>query len=365
MRNYSVDYAGGIEDGLTNDTNVTQNIDVLYAYPLEFVILLCIVFTIEIVAGLAMNLYNIYHWYNRIVRRFSFENMSGHNFVINLKFLDVFICSVIIPFALIIQVVQPQYNLVPCLLKEGLIILASGSTFFGVLLVSVDRYAAVVTPLEHVITPFRKNVCRIGLVVYGVAGSVLPLLCFTVGSYKTGFFEINKYKSCRHVVWNFKPYFLYDLYYIASFVISMITTILCYRAVLKVVRQRLVLRIARMTTQCEDDDINLNKFKLQEIKAHRVAFAVVASFLICWGPHVVITIIQMIIPKSTEIDMIQAVGLALAFLSPIAHSLIYSYEARNNESDITIYGTIMNMRKQLFVESTVQDQLCTTEVTQV
>lgn len=265
--------------------------------------------------------------------------MSGNNFVINLKFLNVFICLVIIPFALIVQVVQPQYNLVPCLLKEGLIILASGSTFFGVLLVSVDRYAAVVTPLKHVITPLRKHVCRIGLVVYGVAGTVLPLLCFTMGSYKTGFFEINKYKSCRHVVWNFKPYFLYDLYYIASFVISMITTILCYRAVLKVVRTRLVLRIARMTTLCED--VDLNKFKLQEIKAHRVAFAVVASFLICWGPHVVITIIQMIIPKSTEIDMIQAVGLALAFLSPIAHSFIYSYEARNKRSDISIHGIIV------------------------
>lgn len=67
MSNYSKDYIDGKEDDLMNDTDVTQNIDILYAYPLEFVIALCIVFIIEMVAGLAMNLYNIYRWYNRIV----------------------------------------------------------------------------------------------------------------------------------------------------------------------------------------------------------------------------------------------------------------------------------------------------------
>lgn len=280
----------------------------------------------------------------KVKKRFGFKNLSGNNFIINVKFLDVFICSVVIPFALTVQVIQPQNNLVPCLLKEGLIILASASSSFGVLLVSVDRYAAVVMPLKPIMTPFRKTVCRISLVLYGILGAALPLLCFTMGAYKFGVIESSKFKSCRHVVWNFKPFYLYDLYYIASFVVAMTTTVFCYRAVLRVVRERLVFRISRMASTSEDTDFT--SFKKQEIKAHRVAFAVVLSFLICWGPHAVITVVQLVIPKSVEIDMIQACGLALAFLSPIAHSMIYSYEARDTQkTNITIHGIIMGIKK--------------------
>jgi hypothetical protein len=80
------------------------------------------------------------------------------------------------------------------------------------------------------------------------------------------------------------------------------------------------------TSSSAGENSTIEKFKKQELKATRVAFLVVVSFLVCWVPHMVLTVVQYACPEILIIDMVQAVCLAIAFLAPIIHPVIYTYE---------------------------------------
>lgn len=214
---------------------------------------------------------------------------------------------------------------------------ASSGSSFCVLLISVDRYIAVVLPTKHLLTPFRIKVCRFCAAVVALIGLALPSMSLLMGFYESAKIESLDILPCRYVVWVFKPYYLYEIYYIISFLIAVITTFLCYRSVLKVVRRRLLLRAASTSTSASasENNQNIDKFRKPEFKATRVAFAVVVSFLVCWGPHVVITIVQFTLPDNLIIDMIQSVCLGIAFLTPVIHPVIYTYETSDSRNTFT------------------------------
>lgn len=298
-------------------------------YPAEFVALVCFLLAGEIIIGLSLNLYIMIRWYNDSARKITKNKRNGNNFIITLKFIDLFICATVIPFAFAVLIVNSENNLVVCFIKEGLVMFASSGSSFCVLLISVDRYIAVVWPTKHLLTPCRILTCRLIAVIFAVFGLVLPSLSLLMGFYYDAKVESLDVLPCRHVLWLFKPYYLYEIYYILSFLIAAITTFLCYHSVIKVVRRRILVRtttVGSTSTSGTDNRSNVERFRKQEFKATRVAFAVVVSFLVCWGPHVTITVVQFTLVDSLIVDMVQSVCLVIAFLTPIIHPLIYTYE---------------------------------------
>lgn len=306
------------------------------AYPSEFVVIICCVFVGQTVAGLLLNTYVMYKWYRDRQKTGKKAIKGGQNFITSLKIIDLIICAVVIPFAFAVLITNNETNTSICFIKEGLVMFASSGSCFGVLLISVDRYIAVTMPTKNTLTPLRIRICKCSVVVIAVVGLLLPSLCLAMGNYREGAILSKPILPCRHVVWVFQPYYLYDIYYIAWFAVAVITVSLCYRSVLQVVRRRIVMRTTTVGSSSQSTvTINLERFRKQEFKATRVAFAVVLTFLICWGPHVVVTVVQFTNPSSVIIDMVQSVCLAIAFMTTIIHPLIYSHENNDTASQST------------------------------
>ncbi|XP_045198878.2 melanopsin-like [Mercenaria mercenaria] len=310
----------------------------MVGYPAEFVALVCFLLAGELIIGLTLNLYIMIRWYNDKTRKAK-NRKNGNNFIITLKFMDLFICVTAIPFAFAALIVNSDHNLVVCFIKEGFVMFASSGSSFCVLLISVDRYIAIVWPTKNLLTHKRILTCRVIAVLFALIGLVLPSLSLLMGMFYTARSQSSSLLPCRHVVWIFEPNYLYEIYYIFSFLIAVIITFLCYHSVLKVVRRRLLLRATTVThasASTQRANSYVDRFRRQEYKATRVAFAVVVSFLVCWGPHVIITVIQFTLVESLVIDMIQSVCLVIAFLTPIIHPVIYSYETNDRKDTFTM-----------------------------
>lgn len=320
-------------------------------YPLSYVIVISVVFGIETFLGLTLNLYTLVKWFKSRKNLQQRRNNNGCHFVITLKILDFVICATVIPLALFVQVIDKEDNLVPCLMKEGLVIMATSCSSVCVMLVSIDRYVAVVLPTRTIMTAFRVKICKVFICFTALTGSALPSLCFVTGSNDYGMKESVKHKSCRHIIWLFKPFYMYDLFNILPFAVAFITTGICYKSVLNVVKFRLRQRITRVRVNTVSpissahEAVSMNRFRAQEIKVQRVAFAATLSFLVCWGPHVAITIVQCILPRDALIDEIQSAVLSLAFLTPIIHPLLYKYETSKNRrrQNLTIHGILTDL----------------------
>ncbi|KAL4232766.1 hypothetical protein ACF0H5_007454 [Mactra antiquata] len=258
---------------------------------------------------------------------------SGNHFISTLKIFDLLICATVIPCAFAVLVVDSAHNLELCFIKEGLVMLASSGSSFSVLLIAVDRYFAVVAPTKFALTPTRVRRCRIAVVIISLVGLCLPSLSLLMGQYQAGLLESVKVLPCRNVIWLFQPCYLYEIYYIFSFLVAVITTLLCYNSVLKVVRRRLLLKVTTSSSNAQNiENATVERCRRQELKATRVAFAVIVSFLVCWGPHMVVTVVQFLLPENLMVDLVQTVCLVVAFIAPIIHPVIYSYETKENSS---------------------------------
>ena len=307
-------------------------------YPPEYIALVCFLLAGEVIIGLTLNLYIMIRWYGDNTRKAK-NRKNGNNFIVTLKFMDLFICGTAIPMAFVVLIVDSDHNLVVCFIKEGLVMFASSGSSFCVLLISVDRYIAIVWPTKNLLTQSRIQICRAFAVLFALVGLILPTLSLLMGLHSNAFSRSKQILPCRQVVWIFKPYYLYEVYYLISFIIAVITTFLCYHSVLKVVRRRMLLRtttVSSTSNAAQRDKVYAERFRRQEYKATRVAFAVVVSFLVCWGPHVVITVVQLTLVESVIVDMIQSVCLIIAFLAPIIHPVIYTYETNDKRTDFSM-----------------------------
>lgn len=323
-------------------------------YPEEFVIVVSLLFAGEIIVGTLLNLYVTVKWIKD--RHGRTKSKNGNNFIAALKVIDLIICVIVIPVSLATLIVDRRSNTVVCFLKEGFVVFASSGSCVGVLLISFDRYCAVVLPTRKVFTHERVRGCQICIVAVSIIGLILPSLCLLMGNFETGSALSKQALPCRHVIWVFQENYVYDVYYIVLFTVAVICVFLCYRSVLQVVRRRLTMRTLHMTSTSttSDKEARAFRFRRQEYKATRLAFAVVLTFLVCWGPHLILTIVQMTSPSSKVFDMIQTGCLVVAYLTPIIHPVIYSHETVDRSTTNLSKTSRFPLLKSLFSRRSVK-----------
>lgn len=309
----------------------------------------------EILIGTVLNVYVTIKWIKD--RRGRGKSKDGNNFIATLKIIDLVICVTVIPFSLAALVVARRDNTVVCFLKEGLVVFAGSGSCAGVLLISFDRYCAVVLPTKKVLTPKRVRLCRLCVVFVSILGLILPSFCLFMGHFYTGVKLSKEALHCREVIWVFQENYFYNVYYILLFVVTVFCVFLCYRSVLQVVRRRLAMHTTTLTmtsSVTSESDAKAYRFRRQEFRATRLAFAIVLTFLVCWGPHVIVIMIQMKFPTSVVLDMIQSVCLVIAYLTTIVHPVIYSHETMERSTPVIARSTSLPLLKSLFTRRSLR-----------
>ena len=242
------------------------------------------------------------------------------------QMLDLCVCVTAIPLCLAALVVHKEHNLTVCFIKEGLVMFNSTSSLVCIMLISLDRYTAVVRPTSQIFTPRRVRVCRVIVVLSATVGAILPSFSFLMGSYSQAKLDSVRILHCRYVVWLFQPHFFYEFYYIVLFIATVLIVFICYNSVLKTAKKRLVSRMTFLTVSDPGRVASETGKRRLESKATKMTLAIIVCFIVCWGPHVIVTFLQFGMPGCLEIDMLQTCCLFLAFMSPVIHPLIYSYE---------------------------------------
>lgn len=320
------------------------------SYPIAFVGMMCTLFGLQIFVGVICNLVILVFWYLERQKRSHARGPRGSNFVTLMKILYLWICFTVIPFCLITLVLKKEDNLLLCFIKEGAVMFSSTSSLVCIMLVSLDRYTAVVRPTAQIFTRRRVRVCRVIVVLSASIGFILPSLSFLMGSYSQAKLDSVKILHCRYVVWVFQPYYFYDFYYVILFIVTVFIVFICYNAVLKAAKKRLAPRMNLLQVSFPGKSSSDAGKRRLESKATRMTLAVIVCFIVCWGPHALVTLLQFGLPESLEIDMIQTCCLFLAFMSPVLHPFIYTYENKRH-AKTNVVGTSDNFHTGTFRKS--------------
>ena len=307
---------------------------------------MCFLFILETIIGAVCNLYVIA---KRFTSKKTKSNTAGRNFTTTLKFMDLIISVTAIPMTFVVLVLNKEPDKTVCFLKESFVMFASSGSSLCILFVSIDRYCAVVLPTKRVFTMRRALRCKIIVFAFASIGFVLPSLCLTGTNSSNETSDARTNEPCRYILWLQLPYFMYELFYIVSLMVSSVVVFLTYFSVLKVVRRRTEVRLNAASSST---DTGSERLRHQEMKATRVTYSVVVTFLICWGPHAIVTIIQMVRPDDLVVDLVQVVCLFIAFLTTIIHPVIYTQNDPTNSEKPDFTLNFMMSKKRVLPDRT-------------
>lgn len=66
----------------------------------------------------------------------------------------------------------------------------------------------------------------------------------------------------------------------------------------------------------------------QERRIRWLSLGIVCVFLLCWGPHVLLTVLEMVQQDSLQLEAAHLVTLMLAYLTVVIHPLIYAFSRK-------------------------------------
>ncbi|XP_029649288.1 G-protein coupled receptor 22-like [Octopus sinensis] len=329
-----------------------------------FIYTLSMALVIECIGGLVCNLIVLITYHK------SFKTQKTDNFlIINLNIVDILICVTAIPLTLVLlQSYQGQCCVLPCFFHQANITFVSTASAITLLTISIDRYEAVVTPLRKKI--IQSNMKKTLLAIWtsslfglcspfiGVDFSLLPpvteLHSSTLSSISPNSNSSNssshelhktfasskdvtestedvnwqwKLHTCQHFIYSAHFFPFHDVYFMLYFFLCMTGMIVCYYYIFRVAKQRLAVRLALIRATLAftgGSTAEESIWKLQDRRLTKMTLAIVSSFIICWGPHIIISCISIALHDITA-EMLRFIGLVIAFSTALLHPLLYTF----------------------------------------
>ncbi|KAK7476300.1 hypothetical protein BaRGS_00032493 [Batillaria attramentaria] len=66
----------------------------------------------------------------------------------------------------------------------------------------------------------------------------------------------------------------------------------------------------------------------QQRRVLRVSLGIASAFLFCWGPHMVLTLVEMVVPDDVVLQAVHVASLLLAYATVVIHPLIYAFSRK-------------------------------------
>lgn len=318
-----------------------------------FLLTLSIVLAIECIGGLTFNFIVLLTYHK------SFKLQKNENFlIINLNIVDILICITAIPLTLVLlQNHQGQWPSFACLFHQANITFISTASAITLLTISIDRYEAVVTPLKKKVIQLNTKKTLLAIWFVSVIGLCSPFIgvdytalsaaeamskglqrntsengavtgttdavvdatsnghCFSASS-------CHCFINTKHNIFPF-----HEVYFMFFFFLCMSGMIVCYYHIFRVAKQRLAVRLALIRATLAftgGSTAEESLWKLQDRRLTKMTLAIVSTFVICWGPHIIVSCVGLGLQTAT-VDMLRFVGLTVAFSSALLHPLLYTF----------------------------------------
>lgn len=327
-------------------------------YSTEFTAVIGSVLILENICGLLFNVIVLFVYHKSKWRKTS-KKQTNNVLISNLNVVDTVVCLTAVPLTFY-MVVRPQgQTSVTCLLHEATVAFASSACAINLLVITYDRYEAIIRPFSRKIN--EKNItCAIVFTwLVSIVGFFSPFAALALSkSYKK--YEGSIIRTFPCVVWvesavNTKIYF--EVYYCLLYVLANTVMVICYFRIFKTaVHSRMTVRLALVraslpglraaaagdleditdsNTHSRDPDHNVGNNLQPEHQPHteskkpneksvtRATMMIVSTFMVCWAPHTVTSLVIMVAGSSHGLDMVQFCCLTLAYLSCTLHPLLY------------------------------------------
>ena len=268
--------------------NYTKNNDTVdeHAFVLEYVYLANYFFVIEailivpILFGNSLILFSI--------ARFRRLRTRMNILVANLSVSDFLVGLIMIPYDISFVMVEDlRQNKWTCLLRETFQILFLGSSVLNLLLISVERYLAIMFPLAHVHRRSRKWLALLILAswFFAILVSILPLL--GVNTWRPGV-------PCDSAYTLPKEYTIVtNIVLISSLIVNFVLYVrVVHKALSQFNSQYDVYTISKCGGVRHVQNRKKNLLKTQ------IMIIVLGAFVVCWGPYCIATIVEAVIGES-------------------------------------------------------------------
>ena len=255
---------------------------------------------------------------------------TGHILITNLHLVDLFICLTALPTTIAIVSTGRRQSVLTCTLHESFLSFASAGSSAALLFTTFDRYDAVINPFNRKIKIRNLKVILASIWVLATIAVLMPFMVIIDiemnGIYFKGKSEI---MPCIFLINKSNAGFYFVLFYVVLYTVANIIMIVCYHKILKVARTRINVKSALVNATMMNslsDDPQQAMTKQKERKLTLICLAIVTVFMVCWGPHTVLSIILVANRQSSiHLEMIYLCSLALAYLTTCLHPLVYAF----------------------------------------
>ncbi|XP_033628593.1 G-protein coupled receptor 22-like [Asterias rubens] len=319
----------------TTDNMTALDGDVSYVYPVPYVVILSIVLVTEMIAGILSNTAVLFSYH---VNRKFIRSVSDV-FIINMNIVDIIICVVSIPATLVAVLSYPGIPLF-CFFHEATVSFAGVASAVNVVVISIDRYDKISHPLVR-----RFNMRNVRWIlpitwVLSLLGFCSPFIGINLNKFKEvqNLFNVEQH-LCFHWFFRSRDNHFYELYYIPIFFVATIVMIRAYYGIIRITRVKTIhtaLVKATVTVKLQDNRRVIaaaNNLRDPEKRVSRTTTIIILTFIICWGPHALISIVILARGYANSgdvaVEMVERWLVALGYTTTLMHPILYVFMRRN------------------------------------
>ena len=233
----------------------------------------------------------------------------------NLAFSDLLVGAFLIPFDLVADVVQLNSNKYFCLIKMSIFVLSLGGSCCSLLLISVERCAAIVFPLQMRTFFTRRRLCMMIMVgwIVMLGLSMSPLLGWNT--------YMNNQTDCQtEKLWAND----YEMLINWALIVSMLASFILYIIVVRIALKRVTARRLR-------GEMNIHHKSEKDLQKLITMVIVMGVFAVCWFPYVAM-IVTMTFHDTPLIRFIRKCCIIPGMINSSINWLIYGFRNRDFKS---------------------------------
>ncbi|XP_064628714.1 G-protein coupled receptor 22-like [Lineus longissimus] len=317
-----------------------QNVMTYNEFPSYFSASLGAFLMIENIFGLTFNLMVlvVYHLSRRSL------TSVGNIIITSLSILDLLVGLTTIPLTFTIMVTSRMQSRLFCYFHEASISFASSASAINLMMISLDRYDTIITPLNRKLTMNNVKYVLIFIWVISLVGFCTPFFGYEASGTRDERSITGNLSELPCFEWfniSRKNKYFYELYYVILYIISNTVMIYCYFRIFHEAKSRLSFRTALVKATflnipgARTENSSVQASKAHERRMTKMTMMIVSTFMICWGPHAILSVVMVILDSTLLLEQLQLWFLALAYFSTVLHPLLYAFMRQNFRQVLT------------------------------
>lgn len=246
------------------------------------------------------------------IKHYKTFHTRSYILIANLAVSDFLIGAVFIPYDMsTVGFPQMRQNKITCILRNALLLTFVGASVVNLLLISLERYAAIAYPLWHL--KLSPNWLIGSIILAWSFSSILAILPLM------GWNSWNTTLKCTRK-WNDTYAHSYKVMWILICVLTIIISISLFIRVVII-----TFKLLDSSNMAEGDIRKFSpRYLTTSIEKTKVLILILGVFVVCWAPYCIVVFLEILFPsKRKQLDEVRIYCGMVAFVNSSLNWVIY------------------------------------------